>query len=267
MKHVPRIVDVRRRKQETQDITSLTVRDRECAGAKPGQFAMVWIPGVDEIPMSILPISGEDVTFVVKNVGEGTSALVNKRVGDKIGIRGPYGTFFKPPERGRLLLVGGGTGIVPLILLAKNLPKTGVRGTFVVGARTKPQLFFVDYLRRVCERLKVVVATDDGSYGLRGLASEIAVDLCETDHYSQVFACGREQMIRTLFDACQRKRTRLQASLERVMKCGVGICGSCCVGKYRACVDGPVLNHKQLCEVADELGLWTRDHSGKIVPL
>jgi len=267
MKHVPRIVDVKRRKEETQEITSLTVRDRDCAGAKPGQFAMVWVPGVDEIPMSILPIGGQDVTFFVKNVGEGTAALVNKQVGDIIGVRGPYGTFFKPRRKGALLLVGGGTGIVPLTFLLRGLPKTGTRATFVVGARTKSQLFLLNYLRRTCRGSKMIFSTDDGSYGLRGLASEIAVDLCEKDHYRQVFACGREQMIRTLFDACERKRMPLQASLERVMKCGVGICGSCCIGRYRACLDGPVFNHEQLCEVAGELGRWTRDHSGKIVPL
>jgi dihydroorotate dehydrogenase electron transfer subunit len=266
MRHAPRIVRIESRKMETQDIVSLTVRDQACADAKPGQFAMMWIPGVDEIPMSILPTKGEDVTFVVKSVGDATVALLKKRVGDNIGIRGPYGTFFRPKKRGRLLLVGGGTGIVPLTFLMRSLQKSGRKVSIVIGAKTKYQLFFLDTIRKTARKGdRTVVATDDGTCGVKGLASEVAADLCEENHFGEVFACGPEQMISTIFGMCEEKHVPLQASLERIMKCGIGICGSCCIGEYRVCVDGPVFQHVQLRDVMDELGRWTRDHSGKIV--
>jgi len=268
MRHAPRIVKVEKNKNETDEIFSLTVRDKACADAKPGQFAMIWIPGVDEIPMSIFPIDNETAMFVVKNVGEATQALVQKKIGDKIGVRGPYGTFFKPRRKGPVLLVGGGTGIVPLAFLMRNLSKTRTTTTLVIGARTKSQLFFLGRTARMLSgKSKTIVATDDGTRGVKGFASEIAVDLLDKDNYTAVFACGPEQMIRTLFDTCEQKNIPLQASLERIMKCGIGICGSCCIGEYRVCAEGPVFQHTQLREVADELGRWTRDHSGKIVLL
>jgi dihydroorotate dehydrogenase electron transfer subunit len=266
MRHVPRIVRIENKRKETQDIVSLAVKDQGCAGARPGQFAMIWIPGVDEIPMSILPIDRETVIFAVKNVGEATQALARKKVGDDIGVRGPYGTFFKPRRKGPLLVVGGGTGIVPLTLLMRSLGKSEIGATFVIGAKTRSQLIFLDRIRKLShEDSKIVVTTDDGTSGVKGLASRVAVDLCEKNPYGEVFACGPEQMIRTLYDMCEQKHIPLQASLERIMKCGLGICGSCSIGKYRACVDGPVFQHAQLREVVDELGRWKRDHSGRVV--
>jgi dihydroorotate dehydrogenase electron transfer subunit len=265
MKHVPRVVRIEDKRRETPGVVSFVVRDQECAGAKPGQFAMVWIPGVDEIPMSILPINRETVVFAVKKVGEATKALARKKIGDQIGIRGPYGSHFRPGKKGRPLLVGGGTGIVPLTLLMKNLENGA---TFVIGARTKSHLFFLDRIRKLYHKdSRIVITTDDGTRGVKGLASKVAADLCEKTRYSEVFACGPEQMIRTLYDMCDQKHVPLQASLERIMKCGVGICGSCSIGKYRACIDGPVFRHVELQEVVNELGEWKRNHSGRIVPI
>lgn len=268
MKHTPRIVRIEKKKKVTKEVVTFTVEDPECAAAKPGQFAMIWIPGVDEIPMSIFPVDDEVVLFAIKNVGEATKALTESVVGDRIGLRGPYGTFFAAKKKSSPLLVAGGTGAVPLASLMKQLSNGHIKATFVVGARTKTEHVFLDQIRRVSRNgSKLIVATDDGSAGVKGLASEIAMELCRNNSYDQVFSCGPEQMIRSLFDFCERKRMPLQASLERIMKCGVGICGSCCIGKYRVCADGPVLRHAQLREVAHELGRWTRDHSGKMIPV
>jgi dihydroorotate dehydrogenase electron transfer subunit len=268
MRHTPRIVRIQNKKNVTKDIVTFTVRDPECATAKPGQFAMIWIPGVDEIPMSIFPVDRDVVLFAIKKVGEATKALNDRPIGGKIGLRGPYGTFFAAKKKSSPLLVAGGTGVVPLALLMKDLSKANIKATFVVGAKTRKDHFFLDRIRSVSHYgSKLVVATDDGTRGVRGLASEIATDLCRDNSYDEIFSCGPEQMILSLFDLCERKKIHLQASLERIMKCGVGICGSCCIGKYRVCVDGPVLHHAQLREVAHELGRWTRDHSGKLMPL
>lgn len=268
MRHSPRIVRIEKKKNVTKEVVTFTVRDPECATAKPGQFAMIWIPGVDEIPMSIFPVERDVVLFAIKNVGEATKALAESVVGDKIGLRGPYGTFFAAKKKSSPLLVAGGTGAVPLTLLMRDLSKANIKATFVVGAKTKTEHFFLDRIRSVSHHgSKLIMATDDGTGGVKGLASEIATELCRDNSYDEIFSCGPEQMIRSLFDLCERKKIHLQASLERIMKCGVGICGSCCIGKYRVCADGPVLHHAQLREIAHELGRWTRDHSGKLMPL
>jgi len=266
MKHAPRVVKIEKRTRETATVVSFVVKDADCAKAKPGEFAMIWVPGVDEIPMSIFPVTRGAAFFAVRIVGEATRCLARRRVGDMIGVRGPYGTFFTPRSKGAQLLVGGGTGILPLASLMRSSPEVRMNATFVVGANTKPELFFLDWIRKVSgRRSRIVVATDDGTGGIKGLASEVAADLCNKNLYGQVYACGPEQMIRSLFDLCEKKDIPLQASLDRIMKCGVGLCGSCCIGRYRVCTDGPVFQPGQLREVVDELGLWRRSHSGKIV--
>ncbi|MCK4474712.1 hypothetical protein KAU30_02620, partial [Candidatus Bathyarchaeota archaeon] len=108
-------------KDESSTVKTFTFKDRLCAKAKPGQFLMLWIPSVDEIPLSILDTEENGmVSVAVKKVGEATEALHNKKVGSVIGVRGPFGNSFTLKE-GRVLMVGGGTGLVPLLFLAKKL--------------------------------------------------------------------------------------------------------------------------------------------------
>ncbi|MDN7025738.1 dihydroorotate dehydrogenase electron transfer subunit [Methanoculleus sp. FWC-SCC1] len=221
----------------------------------PGQFVMVWVPGVDEVPMAL---SAENA-ITVQRVGEATAALFNLAVGDQIGIRGPFGNGFA--VTGRTLAVGGGVGVAPLYPLAA----AGSVEIFLLGARTAADLLFADRLGEACT---LVTATDDGSAGHHGFVTHLLerVDPVDFDH---ICVCGPEGMMRAVLSILDREgcAERGQFALHRYMKCGIGICGSCCIDPdgLRVCRDGPVFTGDRL--LASELGRYTRDASGRRKPL
>jgi len=256
-------------KTESQTVKTFTFKDRECAKAKPGQFLMLWIPGVDEIPLSILNAREDGtVSIAVRNVGEATQALNAKRVGEVIGMRGPFGNSFTL-RNGRILIVGGGTGTVPLYFLIKRLTHQAERSVLVLGAKTKDELLFMDEAKKTMEgeRGQFVATTEDGSYGIKGLCTEPLKKLLTHEKFEVVYACGPERMIRKIFDLTKEYGIDFEASLERLMKCAVGLCGSCAIGKYCVCKDGPIFNSKQLEEVKEEFGVSKRDFDGKRTPI
>ena len=254
-------------KTESPTVKTFTFKDKICARAKPGQFLMLWIPGVDEIPMSILDANEDGaVSVAVKKVGEATQALHNKKTGEIIGLRGPFGNSFTLKE-GRILMVGGGTGIAPLLFLAKKLSSKTEKLVFVIGAKTKEELLFIDKLEEVCGKRDLVATTEDGSYGVKCLATTPLETILEKEKFNMIYTCGPEQMMRKVFDLAEKHGIASEASLERLMRCAIGLCGSCVVGKYRVCRDGPVFTTQQLREVKDEFGISKRDFSGKRIPL
>jgi len=254
-------------KTESPTVKTFTFKDKGCVRAKPGQFLMFWIPGVDEIPLSILDTNEDGaVSVTVKKVGEATQALHNKKTGEIIGIRGPFGNSFTLKE-GKILMVGGGTGTAPLLFLAKKLASKATKLIFVIGAKTKEELLFIDKLEEVCSEGNLVATTEDGSYGIKGLATTPLETLLAKEKFDVIYTCGPEQMMRKVLDLAEKHGIALEASLERLMRCVIGLCGSCVVGKYRVCRDGPVFTAQQLREVKDEFGISKRDFSGKRIPL
>ncbi len=245
------ILDV---KNESPTVKTYTVKDDLCAKAKPGQFLMLWIPGIDEIPLSILNASNGQVQFSVKAVGDATRHLHTMKTGDILGVRGPFGNCFTE-SAGRVLLVGGGTGTAPLLFLAKRLAAKADRLSFVVGAKTKTELIFLNELDALCTDESAIATTDDGSYGLQCLATDPIEKLIDRQKFNMIYACGPERMVRKLFDLAEKRKVAMEASLERVMRCGIGLCGSCMIGKYRVCRDGPVFTMAQLSEMKNELGI------------
>lgn len=246
-----------------------TFKDRWCAKASPGQFLMLWIPGVDEIPLSILGADQEKaaVSVAVKRVGEATSALHSMKVGDQIGVRGPFGNSFTL-KKGKVLLVGGGVGIAPLTFLARELAaKTVSKISVVLGAKTRGELIFLNGLKRLCGEENVLAATEDGSYGVKGLASSLAESVMAREKFDAVYTCGPEPMTRAVLDRAEELGVYAEASLERLMRCAIGICGSCVIGGYRVCRDGPIFNLNQLKTVKNEFGIWKRDFNGKRIPV
>lgn len=253
-------------KVETPTVRVIAFRDLLCRRAKPGQFIMLWIPGVDEIPLSILDVNDDGIVMVaVKRVGEATQALHEKRSGDAIGIRGPFGNSFTI-TRGKALLVGGGTGIAPLLFLAKKLKMEGVKPQFIAGAKTKDELLLINQLRDICGAENVLAATEDGSYGFKGLATQLMEKTLVNSSFDMIYACGPEPMLWEAHNIAGRHNLPFEASLERIMRCAIGICGSCVIGKYRVCRDGPVFNYEQLKSVED-FGRWKRDFDGKKIPI
>jgi len=254
-------------KTESPTVKTFTFKDKVCVRAKPGQFLMFWIPGVDEIPLSILDTNEDGaVSVTVKKVGEATQALHNKKVSEIIGIRGPFGNSFTLKE-GKILMVGGGTGTAPLLFLAKKLATKTKKLVFVVGGKTMEELLFVGELKEMCSEENLVATTEDGSYGIKCLATAPLERLLAKERFDVIYTCGPEQMMRKVFELAEKHGIALEASLERLMRCAIGLCGSCVVGKYRVCRDGPVFTASQLREVKSEFGISKRDFDGKRIPL
>jgi dihydroorotate dehydrogenase electron transfer subunit len=217
---------------------------------------MLWIPGIDEIPLSILNTTEEGaVSVAVKAVGDATQHLHTMKTGATIGIRGPFGNSFTQTQ-GNVLLIGGGTGTAPLLFLAKTLLLTNKikKLTFIAGARTKNELLFTDQLTNACQEGKLVTTTNDGTYGQQGFVTDPLSELLNQEKFDAIYTCGPEVMVKKIFEITQKHKQPLQASLERLMRCGIGLCGSCIIGKYRVCKDGPIFNNTQLKEIENELG-------------
>jgi len=230
---------------------------------------MIWLPGFDELPMSISSTHPNGLASItVANVGEATKLLHEKEKGDIIGVRGPFGNSFKP-VRGNVLLVGGGTGIAPLAFLAEKLSELKVRMSFLLGAKTKEELLFLSKIKSTLSKTGkgIFASTEDGSYGHKGVLTELAEETLAKEKFDAIYACGKELMLFKIFMLAEKHKTPLQASLERLMRCAIGLCGSCTIGKYRVCADGPIFTSKQLQEVKDEFGRFKRDFDGKKIPV
>lgn len=254
---------------ESPTVKTFTFQDQQCVKAEPGQFIMLWIPGVDEIPLSILHAEGGGtVSVAVKKVGEATTALHNKKTGDVIGVRGPFGNSFTL-QGGRILTVSGGTGTIPILFLVRKLVRRATKLTSVIGAKTKDELLFRNELQQVLGRpgMKMVSATEDGSYGVKGLVTKTLRPLLAEEEFDMIYTCGPERMMRRIFDLAKKHGIPLEASLERLMRCAIGLCGSCVVGRYRVCTDGPVFTDEQLREITGEFGVSQRGFDGRKIPL
>ena len=253
-------------KTETSSVKTFTLKDKLCSKAKPGQFLMLWIPGIDEIPLSILNAGDGEVSVAVKNVGDATRHLHEMNRGELVGVRGPFGNGFTE-SRGKVLLVGGGTGTAPLLFLAKRLAAKADRLSFIVGAKTKGELLFLKDLDTICSGESFLGTTEDGSFGIQCLATEPLEELLDKQNFNMIYTCGPEQMMRKVFDIAEKRGIPLEASLERLMRCGIGLCGSCIIGKYRVCRDGPVFNLSQLSEIKDEFGISKLGFDGSVIPV
>ncbi len=213
----------------------------------PGQFVMVWIRGVDEIPMAL----SYENAITVQNVGQATSALFRLGECDSVGIRGPFGNGFDI-KKGNILLVAGGIGCAPLAPLAE---KAGAEVTTLLGAKTKEELLFRERFEAAGE---VRISTDDGSEGKQGYVTQLLDDV---ENYDQIYCCGPEPMMKKVLDKVAPAKA--QFSLHRYIKCGLGICGACCVDGLRVCKDGPVFSGKVLKKT--EFGVFRRNECGEKV--
>lgn len=240
---------------------------------KAGQFVMVWVPGVDEVPMSLSSYDDKgNWAITVKDVGECTNAIHNLKIGDFIGIRGPLGNNFILPNDSskKLVLIGGGIGMAPLKCLSLEIMKKNLEFIIIEGGKVRNELIFLDHFQSYDEWLsKAIYCTDDGSYGEKGFASEIfeemISDFNEKDFNNTIiYSCGPELMLFKLFQICEKNNIEFFASLERVMRCGCGLCGLCSLDPLGllVCKDGPVFNKDTLKKI-DDFGKYKRDFTGK----
>jgi dihydroorotate dehydrogenase electron transfer subunit len=229
---------------------------------EPGQFLMLWIPEVGAKPFSIFQARDNSFALTIASVGPFTRSLFDLAVGSSLGYFGPFGRPFS--LRGsHPVLVAGGYGAAPLLFLAERSAESWLRTDFVVGARTADRLLY----RNDSEVIPGMVrhdCTDDGSAGFHGSAAEMLRTLLERDStIDMVYTVGPERMMASVQSACREFSVDYQISLERHMKCGYGLCGSCCVDPLglRMCVEGPILDRDQ-AEAVTEFGVYHRDGTG-----
>jgi len=258
----PTIVTIEKIIDETPTVRTLVFSDDILPNVLPGQFAMVWIPGVNELPMSVM-ISTEKgrAAFTVRKHGVASTALYSVKVGDQIGVRGPYGNSFTI-KHGRLLLVGGGTGLVPLVRLVTFLEKND-NVTIIMGAKTKEEVFFEKITNDILQQNphRIIVVTEDGTHGESGLVTDAMEKLLKDNTFDAVYTCGPEKMMHKVVQLATQKKIYVEASIERMMKCGMGICGSCCFGDVLACKDGTVFDGQFLL-TNKEFGYTHRNKAG-----
>jgi len=263
-----RIVQIEETIAETPTVKTLVFKDSLSYSAKPGQFLMIWIPRVEEIPMSVMINSKEGYAAVtIRKFGFGSTALFDRKKGDLIGLRGPYGNKFTIRKNyKKILIIGGGTGLVPLLRLASYISKKKIKSTIVMGARTREEVFFEKLTRKILDETGslLVVCTDDGSYGIKGSTVSVMSKLVRDDTIDCVYTCGPELMMKRVVELSNQNSLPVQASLERYMKCGIGICGSCCLDSSLVCQDGTIFNEKQLSKMLD-FGISYRDKDGQKV--
>lgn len=222
-----------RRRENAKTVSLVFDQGISCS---PGQFVMVWLPGLDEKPFSI---AGRDpLEITVAQVGPFSHALHSLSIGDTVWYRGPFGRGFSGKGE-RPILVGGGYGAAPLFFLSSRLMADGVppdQLAVALGARTASDLLFVERFRSAGAR--VLVTTDDGSAGARGVVTDAVGPLLRGA--DRVYACGPEKMLEAVAALCRHSRTPGELSHEAYMRCGVGLCGACeCEGRL-VCLDGPV---------------------------
>lgn len=220
----------------------------------PGQFFNI----ICRFPTSLDPLlrrpysvfrvdlAASTLTFLVRPFGRGSAWLADRKPGEVIGLLGPLGNSFTVNERAqRLLMLAGGVGVAPLVMLADDATARGLDVVFVMGAASEDGLLAPTELPPGVEFL---AATDDGSRGHHGLATDVVADY--VTWADQVFACGPEPMYRTLRDVVTPLRVNrkppVQVSVERGMACGLGACLGCVVetrrGMIASCVQGPVFD-------------------------
>lgn len=222
----------------------------------PGQFIMVWIPLIDEKPFAISYVQKDIVGISVLKRGVFTQALHNKKTGDIIGIRGPYGKGFDLQTDLNACVVGGGIGMASLAILADRL-----RGaTIIQGARTSSELIYQNRFpgMKLC--------TEDGTVGFKGTTVDFLKELLKTQVFSKVYTCGPEKMMYKIVELCKNRGIDCEVSLDRYMKCGFGICGQCDCSGQRVCIDGPVFNTTELNRM-DDFGRITILKTGERVSI
>ena len=205
--------------------------------AEPGQFVLAWLPGVEERPLAV--VSSAPFALTIAAVGPFTEAVCALQPGQRLWIRGPYGHGFEP-EGTRHLLVGGGCGTASLTLLAARLLRQGDRVIAAIGARSASQLMLDVAFSHM--DVDLLVATDDGSAGSKGTVLDAAGPLIDACWPHAVYACGPERMLQAVALRCREAGVACQLSLERTMRCGIGVCGQCNCGGKLVCADGPVFD-------------------------
>lgn len=226
--------------------------DQKLPEIKPGQFAQLRVDNSQETFLR-RPVSFHDVDYgtntfrlLIQIAGPGTRKLSFLENGDLLNIIFPLGNSFTiPPSSEKLLLVGGGCGVAPLLYLAKTLKSSGFVPDILLGFRNKERIIeYEQYLKLG----KVYMTTEDGSVGEKGYVTNHSV--LANSKYDRVYVCGPDSMMHAVARWAKENNAQCEVSLENLMACGIGACLCCVVdtvkGHVCTCTDGPIFNIKDL---------------------
>ncbi len=261
----------------------------------PGQFVMLWLPEVDEKPISISLDDPEknEIHLSIADIGPVTHKFCEEmKVGDSLGMRGPYGTSFSlsgeaarssesvttssdPVQQSHAVqdseqagmtlqhvaMIGGGCGCAPMRYLAYEARKKGVEVDYYIGVRTKDLVMFEEEMTSI--GCNVFVSTDDGTHGEKGFITQQLEKNLAAKKVDKIYTCGPEMMMKVVADIAQKNEIPAEISMERYMKCGFGICGQCCLDDsgLRLCKEGPVITGERALQ-SKEFGNYHRDKMG-----
>ena len=221
----------------------------------PGQFVEVRVDGSPStflrrpISINFVDRTNNELWLLVATVGEGTKALARLQAGDLLNCVLPLGNGFTPARTGeKVLLIGGGVGVAPLLYMGAEMRQAGIEPTFLLGARTAQDLLMTDIFNRYG---RVYVTTEDGSEGEKGFVTNHSI--LEQEQFDRISTCGPTPMMKAVARLAKAKGIACEVSLENLMACGLGAC-LCCVektteGNVCVCKDGPVFDVQRL--------LWT----------
>jgi dihydroorotate dehydrogenase electron transfer subunit len=205
----------------------------------PGQFLMIWVPGLDEKPYSIAGRDHNGLMITVRRRGDFSNRLAAMKTGALVGVRGPYGKGFRLRED--CCLVAGGIGLACLAPIAERFPGAPI----LYGENSADNAI---YQKRFPN---TTFYTVDGSAGRRGFPTDDLESTLRRRQCRMVYCCGPEPMLKKTIEICSTLGVSCQASIERYMKCAQGICGQCACGSVRVCVEGTVFDGQELLENPD----------------
>ncbi|MFP4005263.1 MAG: dihydroorotate dehydrogenase electron transfer subunit [Candidatus Hadarchaeia archaeon] len=261
-KHKPEVLPIVRVVDETPKIKTFYVRSpRVASESEPGQFVMLWVVGEDEIPIAVSEVRNEDIVgLTVEKVGDATSELHSLGVGDLIGIRGPYGRGFGLLGE-KFLMIGGGCGMGPLFYAIQRAFDMKKDIEVLISAKTDSDLLFRSRVKDM--DVDLMVSTEDGSAGIEGVTTDVLENSSLSWDYDSCLICGPERMMKLSAEFVRERGVPVQVSLNRYMKCGIGICGQCTIDPSgdRVCEEGPVFNYEDIRD--SEFGEYRRGPSGK----
>ena len=218
---------------------------------QPGQFVQVQVEGSPTTflrrPISICNIIGQnELWLLVQIAGDGTKKLSECMKGDIINMILPLGKGFSTPKPSEnVLLIGGGVGVAPLLLMGKQIFESGNQVSFLLGARTKVHLVLLEEFKKYG---KVYLTTEDDSAGEKGYVTNHSI--LANESIDRIYTCGPKPMMQSITRFAKENDIECEVSLENLMACGIGAC-LCCVedtvnGHVCACTEGPVFNSKLL---------------------
>ncbi len=226
----------------TESVYKMTLRGDNSAITAPGQFVNIQLDGLYlRRPISVCDVAGDLLTIIYKVVGKGTAQMAAMQTGTLDVLTGLGNGYDLAVSGERPVLLGGGVGVPPMYMLAKQLRAAGKQVSVILGFNTKDEIFYEDEFRALgCD---VTVATADGSYGVRGFVT----NAMEGMDYTYFYTCGPEPMLKAVHKA---SATSGQMSFEERMGCGFGACMGCScktlTGNKRICREGPVLRKEEI---------------------